>query len=240
MAGFLEFISKNANSLSAGISTTMGLTKGILGAVQFGRANKELRGMKAPTYTRPDEVNEMVDLYRQRAAISQLPGQEAIESGLGATVAQGISDVQKSASSSVSALGAITDLYGKKQSAIRDLGIQFAEYKAARQAELGGALDKSAGYSDKEFEMNQWLPYNVKMNELMSRRQAGAANLFGGAESIGTAFNNLAGTQSYLEILKRLAPGNQPSAKPSQTPVEPLWRPPTPTLNIPTDFKIKR
>ena len=207
MAGFLDFISKNANPLSAGISAAMGLTKGIIGAVQLGRANKELRGMKAPTYTRPEEANELLDLYRQRAAATQLPGQEAIESGLGATVAQGVSDVQRSASSSVSALGAITDLYGKKQNAIRDLGIQFAEFKAARQGELAGALGKSAGYSDMEWEMNKLRPYEVKMNELQSQKQAGAANLFGGAEGIGMAFNNLVGTQNYMDILKRLQNG---------------------------------
>jgi hypothetical protein len=204
MAGLTDLISKYGNPISAGFSAGMGLTKGIIGAVQLSRVNKALKGMKAPTYTRPDEVNELVDLYRQRAAATQLPGQEAIESGLGATVAQGVSDVQRSASSSVSALGAITDLYGKKQSAIRDLGIQFAEFKAARQGELAGALGKSADYSDTEWEMNKLRPYEVKMNELTSQKQAGAANLFGGGQEIGMAFNNLMGTQNYTDILKRL------------------------------------
>ena len=193
-------------TISALISGGISLGKGILGAVQSGKAAKELKGMKAPTYTRPEEANELLDLYRQRAAATQLPGQEAIESGLGATVAQGVSDVQRSASSSVSALGAITDLYGKKQSAIRDLGIQFAEFKAARQGELAGALGQSAKYSDMEWEMNKLRPYEVRMNELQSQKQAGAANLFGGLEGMGMAFNNLAGTQSYLDVLKRLNP----------------------------------
>lgn len=204
MAGFLDFISKNANPLSAGISTAMGFTKGIIGAVQLGKANKALKKMKRPTYTRPTEANELLDLYRQRAAATQLPGQEAIESGLGATVAQGVSDVQNTASSSVSALGAITDLYGRKQQAVRDLGIQFAEYKAAREGELGGALGQSAAYTDKEWEMNKLRPYEIRMNELTGQRQAGATNLFGGLEGMGSAFMNMAGTQSHLDILKQL------------------------------------
>lgn len=200
MAGLLDFLTKNANPISAGISAFGGLAKGIVGAVQLGRAKRP----KAPTYTRADETNELVDLYRKRAAATQLPGQEAIESGLGATVAQGVSDVQNTASSSVSALGAITDLYGRKQQAVRDLGIQFAEFKAARQGELGDALKTGAAASDKEFEINKWLPYQTKMNEYTSQKQAGAANLFGGFEGIGTAFNNMAGTQGYLDILKKL------------------------------------
>lgn len=246
MASILEFISKNANPLSAGISAAMGLTKGIIGAVQLGRANRELRGMKAPTYTRPEEVGEMVDLYRRRALATQLPGQESIESGLGATVAEGVTQAQRAAPSSVAALGAVTDLYGRKQGAIRDLGIQFAEYKAARQAELGSALGQAAGYSDREFEMNQWMPYQVRMNELMGRRQAGAANLFGGAEGVGMAFNNLAGTQSYLDVLRSLNPSGAGGWSEAtsrfnapQSPMQPLQRQPSPVLNIPTDLKIK-
>jgi hypothetical protein len=153
-----------------------------------------------------------------------------------------VGQAQRSASSSVAALGVVTDLYGRKQQAIRDLGIQFAEYKAARQSELGGALGQAAQYSDREFEMNKWMPYQVRMNELMSQKQAGAANLFGGAEGMGMAFNNLAGTQSYLDVLKQLNPygqGRNSTPQTNSSPMQPLQQPPKPTLTVPTDFKIK-
>jgi len=234
-------------TISALITGGISLGKGIFGAVQAGRANKQLKGMQAPTYARPEEANELLDLYRQRASATRLPGQEAIESGLGATVAEGIGAANRAASSSVSALGAVTDLYGKKQQAIRDLGIQFAEYKAARQAELGGALGQAAQYSDREWEMNKWNPYQVKMNELTGQRQAGMENLFGGLEGMGMAFNNLMGTKGYMDVLKSLNPsgGGQGWSEATSrfntppSPMQPLMQPPKPTLNIPTDFKIK-
>lgn len=178
--------------------------KSLFGGKQLSDSQKALRKLKRPTYTRPQESNELLDLYRKRSAATQLPGQEAIESGLGATVAQGVSDVQNTASSSVSALGAITDLYGRKQQAVRDLGIQFAEYKAQRQGELGNALGQAAQYTDKEWEMNKLRPYEVRMNELMGNRQAGATNLFGGLEGMGAAWMNTAGTKAYLDILGKL------------------------------------
>ena len=126
-----------------------------------------------------------------------------------AGVASSVGAAERVAPSSVSALGAVTDVYGKKQDAIRDLAITFAGYKADRQGELGGALKTSADYTDKEFEMNKWIPYQTKMNELTSQKQEGFANLFGGLEGMASTATNLIGTQSYLDVLKGL--GSDPT-----------------------------
>jgi hypothetical protein len=198
----------DGNLLTGGlISGGINLAKGIFGGIQAARATKELKKLKAPTYERPEEIGDLVKLYQERANISQLPGQEAMESRMDANTASSIGAAERVAPSSVAALGAVTDIYGKKQDAIRDLAVTFANYKAQRQGELGGALQTAAGYSDKEFEMNKWLPYQVKMNELMSQKQAGIENLFGGAEGIGATANNLMGTQSYLDIINALQGG---------------------------------
>lgn len=203
-------------SLLAGALISGGLSavKGIVGAVQSRRAAKDLRNIQRPTYERPQEAGEMLDMFRQRASISQMPGQEGMESRMGAGVAQGVQDIQRTASSSVAAMGAVTGLHGRRQDAIRDLGVQFAEYKSARQAELGQALGQAAQYSDREFDMNKWQPYQVRMNELTSQKQAGAANMWGGLEGMGTAFNNLQGTQGYLDVLKQMGQGGQGQSMP--------------------------
>lgn len=192
--------------IGAGITGAASLAKGITGAVQSSRAAKGLRNIQAPTYQRPQEANELIDLYRQQAAVSQMPGQEGYESRMGAGVAGSVADIQRTASSSAAALGAITDIHGRKQDAIRDLAVQFAEYKTARQRDLAQGLQQGAQYSDREFEMNKWMPYQVRMNELTSQKQAGAANLWGGIEGMGSAFMNLAGTQSYMDVLKGMQP----------------------------------
>ena len=205
------------------ISGGLSAAKGIFGAVQSARASKGLRNIQRPEYERPQEAGEMLDMFRQRASISQMPGQEGMESRMGAGVAQGVQDIQRTASSSVAAMGAITGLHGRRQDAIRDLGVQFAEYKSARQAELGQALGRAAEYSDKEFAMNKWQPYQVRMNELTSQKQAGAANMWGGMEGMGAAFSNLQGTQSYLDILKQMGAGGAGAGMlpppPTQSPI---------------------
>lgn len=195
----------NGNLLAGGlISGGVNLAKGIFGAIQAGRASKELKNLKAPTYERPEEIGDLLKLYQERANISQLPGQDAMESRMDANTASSIGAAERVAPSSVAALGAVTDVYGKKQDAIRDLAVTFANYKAQRQGELGGALQTSAEYSDKEFEMNKWLPYQVKMNELTSQKQAGFENLFGGVEGMASTATNLFGTQAYLDAMNKI------------------------------------
>jgi len=162
--------------------------------------------MKSPTYNRPEEYGDLMDLYRQQAGMSQLPGQQAYESRMGAGVAESVSDLQKSASSSATAQSSLVDIYGKKQDAIRDLAVQFAEYKTARQRDLAKGLEQGADYSDKEFEVNKWIPYQTRMNELTGQRQAGMNNLFGGIEGMASAGMNLLGTKAGLDALKGLNP----------------------------------
>ena len=192
--------------IGAGISGLASLAKGIFGASQASKASKALKKMKSPTYNRPEEYQDLMDLYRQQAGMSQLPGQQAYESRMGAGVAESVSDLQKSASSSATAQSSLVDIYGKKQDAIRDLAVQFAEYKTARQRDLAKGLEQGADYSDKEFEVNKWLPYQTKMNELTGQRQAGAANLWGGIEGMASAGMNLMGTASYLNVLEGMRP----------------------------------
>lgn len=212
-------------SLLAGslISGGLNLAKGIMGGIQASRASKELKNLERPTYERPEEMDELLQLYRERAGVSELPGQRTMESRMDAQTAESIGAAERVAPSSVAALGAVTDVYGKKQDAIRDLAITFANYKAQRQSELGGALQTAAGYSDKEFEWNKALPYQTKLNELTSQKQAGMANLFGGLEGLGSTALNLMGTKSYLDVLKGMGGGKSTELGQLTTPAQSNW-----------------
>ena len=185
--------------ISAGISGA----KAIFGGIQSLSANRKQKKLwdKRPTYERPEEANEMLDLYRQNAAASELPGQGLIEDKLGGVTARGVRQVGKAASSSASALSAITDIYGKEQDAVRDLGIQFAQYKAMQQDKLAQGLGQAAQYSDQEFMYNKQQPWDIKMNELSSKKQAGAANMWGGIEGVGAAATDYMGTKYALNAL---------------------------------------
>ena len=179
--------------ISAGISGA----KAIFGGIQGLSANKKIKDLRKnrPTYTRPKEVDEMLDVYRRSANRSQLPGQDLMENKLGQATARGVRQVGKYASSSAGALGAVTDIYGKEQDAIRDLGIQFAQYKDAAERQYAAGLGQSAQYSDREFELNKMRPWGTRMNELQSNKQAGADNFWGGVSGLASTALDFAGTK---------------------------------------------
>ena len=201
--------------ISGGISAV----KGIIGGIQSLGARKKQKELwnSRPTYERPDEANEMLDLYRKQAARTELPGQKLMENKFGATTASGIRQVNKAASSSTSALSAITDIYGKEQEAVRDLGIQFAQYKAMQEQNLAQGLGQAAQYSDQEFQYNKQQPWDIKMNEASSRQQAGAANLWGGIEGMGSAALDFAGTKYAIDALKPPSGTSPTGASPAST-----------------------
>jgi hypothetical protein len=188
--------------ISAGVSGA----KAIFGGVQGLSANKKIKEQRAnrPVYTRPNEVGQMMDIYRKQAGRSELPGQGLMEEKLGRSTAAGVRQVGKFASSSAGALGAITDIYGKEQDAIRDLGIQFAQYKDAAERQLASGYGQSAQYSDREFEINKMRPWETRMNELQSNKQAGAENFWGGVSGVASTALDFAGTKYYGDTLKSL------------------------------------
>ena len=184
-------------------SVATNTAKGIFGGIQARKAKKGMEKMwkNRPTYERPQEAREMLDLYRQQAARTELPGQGLIEDKLGARTAAGARQVQKTASSSASALGAITDIYGREQDAVRDLGIEFAKYKSAQEAQLAQGLGQAAQYSDQEFQYNKQQPWDIKMNEFTSQRQAGAENMWSGISGIASTAADFAGTAYYGQMM---------------------------------------
>jgi hypothetical protein len=184
----------------------MGLGRSIIGGIQSSRANKALKNFKFPQYTMPSELENMLSMYQQRANAQELPGQSLIENKLGAQTAYGQRAAEKYAPSAGQALAASTSLYGRQMDAVRDLGIKFADFKAQRQNELGQAQQVMAQAQDKQWEINQWLPSQYKYNELQSQKQAGASNLWGGAQDVAGAGMNYMGGMNQMNTMQGMNP----------------------------------
>ena len=188
------------------LSIGLGAAKAAFGIGQAWKASRDLKNLKMPKYSTPEEIGQVTDIFKQQAAATEMPGQKQFESNLGQAYAEGVGEAQKTASSSLMATGAAIDLSGKRMQAVQDLAGQFAEYKTQRQRDLAGALQTQADYKDQEFKLNEYDPYFIKRNELTDKRQAGVGNIFGGAESSLSMLNDLRGTDAYMEALKRMYP----------------------------------
>ena len=184
----------------------LGLGRGIVGGVQTARANKGLKNFKLPQYTIPGAYEDMMSLYQRRAEANELPGQSLVENKLGAQTAFGQRAAEKYAGTSGQALGAVTGLYGKQMDAVRDLGIKFADFKSQREAELGRAQQIMAQAQDKQWEINQWIPSQMKYNELQSMKQAGASNLWGGIQDVAGAGMNFLGGYAQMQGYGQMNP----------------------------------
>lgn len=185
-------VEKIVGAAVAGAANTV---KAVWGLVQRSKANKKIAELNEnrPVYENQN-IKNLVSLYQQRAGISQLPGQQNMESRMDASVASSVGQAAKYAPSSAAMLGAVTDVYGKKQEAIRDLATTFAQYKAQMQGELGQAYSVAAKDEAEAWNVNKFLPWQTKMNELVDQRQAGAEALWGGLEGIAASGFALAGS----------------------------------------------
>jgi len=204
-------------TISALVSGGLELGKGVVGAIQGFGAKKKIKEQwkDRPAYTRPKEVEEMLDIYRKEAGRSQLPGQDLIEAKLGRATGRSIRQAERFAPSSTAALGAISDVYGREQDAIRDLGIQFAQYKAAQQGQLAAGLGQAAQYSDQEFYLNKMQPWEQKMNELWSQKQAGFGNMWSGTTGAAGTFMDYAGTRAYTDAMSGMLSPQSGTAAPT-------------------------
>ena len=171
-----------ATVASIGIPALFNLGRSMFGAQQLNKAKRPT----APKYEVPTAVG---DYMRQMNLLAKkdLPGRDILEDQIGGQVAGAIGDVNKAATSSGAALGAITGMNERAQTAIRDLGVTAAEFRAGREMQAAESNKYLADYQEKAWEYNQNIPYQQKMNEYVAAKQAGNANLWGGLEGIGTS-----------------------------------------------------
>ena len=172
--------------LAAGGKALIGGIKSIAGGIQKRKAQREL-DKEMPKYTRPEEYDKLLSIYQQQAGLGQLPGQDQVEAKLSANTARGSRAISKFADNPVAAVAATAGLYGREQGAIRDLGIQFSEFRNRAQGQLANAYKIGADYADKEFSYNQWYPDQVKRNMAAQRWNAGQQNLWSGIDAVAGA-----------------------------------------------------
>jgi hypothetical protein len=197
--------------ISLAIMAALGLGKAVVGGVQTAKARKELN-KNFPKYSRPEEYDKMLALYQAEAGRGELPGQSRYEAKISESTSRGIRSAAKYADSPVAAVAAANQLYGQQQSAIRDLGLQFASYQQQATQNLAGAYQQGAQYSDQEWYQNVMYPDQVKRNMAAQKFNAGQQNLWGGIDMMGAAAINgidIAKTGGQNNVGFGLTPGSK-------------------------------
>ena len=190
-----------ANLVAQGGKALFGLGQGIVGASKQKKlwADRPQLGVTAGE-------KEATNLFKQSASATELPGQRRAEEKLGQTYAEGVSDAQKTATSSLGATKSAVDLAGKKMDAIQSLAGSFAEYKAQRQDALANWDKQRVGLENERFQYNIADPFAMKYGESIGKKQEGFSSALGSVDKGLGYLNDLQGTQQYMDILKSLYP----------------------------------
>jgi hypothetical protein len=184
---------------ASGAKATGGLISGIGGR----RKQNELwRNRPTLGVTAGESLND--SLYGQMASATELPGEQRYRDQMGEAVASGIYDAQRTATSSLGATQAAVDLNSKKMDAIRDLAGQFAEYKTQRMSDLAKWNTQKIDLEQQRWDVNQYQPWNIKMNEAIGQKKAGFQAFGQGIDSGLGMLGDLAGTEQIMKVYKEL------------------------------------
>lgn len=171
--------------VQAAIAAIPAIMQFIQGIKQQGQAD-ELGQIQRPTRTVPPAVQEMINRSRILAGQTKAPGADILENKLLSTSAAGVNDIKNTASSSSSALSAITNLYGNQMGGLNDLSIRNQDYSQQMMEQLLGNLNVLGGEQNKNFDYNFADPYD-------NAKKAESALRYGADKNKYNAVNNLAG-----------------------------------------------
>lgn len=155
------------------------------GAFQKSQAKKMMADNVRPTYSTPDEINQLLAIAKNNASLSQMPGRNLAMEQLDVNVANAATSITEASSSSAGAMAALTNLNANRGSEIRQMAFEDANFQLQQDQLLQQALELKANYTDKEFEMNELIPFQDQAMAAGAMYAGGTQNLFSGIEGVG-------------------------------------------------------
>lgn len=208
-------------ALAAGVGALLNFGLGISDRIKANKLQKQWNTLysQRPEYEIPEAYTNALNLYKQRAAQSKMPGQDIIEENIQQSSARARTAAERGAISSASYGGQVSDIYAKELEAIQDLGVKSAEFQWANQGQLGEAMQMYGGQQEKAQDWNKLGAWSTGLNVLESQMGAKTqnANAYLGNAAAGLA--NFAGTSYYQQMLSQMqggtsTPPTAPTTKP--------------------------
>lgn len=151
---------------------------------KYSRDAKAYGKKPRPPYEIPQAMKDYLAQTKFEAAKSGLPGQGTIEAKLGRQTASAQRAIQQSGQSSASQLAALAAADQSTKESVAELGVEAAQYRAARQNELYSA-ERAMAYEQKAaWEWDKQMPYLDAMRTAARLEEYGTAATFGGLEGL--------------------------------------------------------
>jgi hypothetical protein len=155
----------------------------------------------------------------ERMAGSDLPGRDILEGDIRQSTSKGLTSARQLASTESSAMAGMLGLMEQERASMRRLGAQALQWQAQQQQNLSQAYLRKGQEEQRIWKTNEWMPWQMGMNQAESFRKAGRQNIFSGLEGLSAAAIQGAGmanqNQMYDKMIDAYLAGGQPPPPPA-------------------------
>lgn len=211
--------------LSSKASQTAAIIPGLIQAgVGFGQLRKGRRmgeGLEDPMMPIPQSALEALQNARVMASRSNMPGYENMVENMSQILSGAVGNINRAATSSPEALGAILNAVGMQTKASNDIGRMNAEVYMNNQEQLRNELRNIASYEDKKWGTNVLNPFLRQAAAAQALVGSGMQNLFSGISNVaGVKANQFKSGVPDIDprSMTNTTPGVNPASSFSPTP----------------------
>lgn len=192
-------------AIATGVSSLLNLGLGIADRIKANKLQKQWNTLysQRPEYEIPEAYTGALNLYKQRAAQTKMPGQDILEENIQQSSARARTAAERGAISSASYGAQASDIYAKELEAIQDLGIKSAEFQWANQGQLGEAMNMYGQQQEKAQDWNKIGAWSTKMNTIESQMGAKTQNANAYLGNAAAGLLQFAGTDYYKRMLEQ-------------------------------------
>lgn len=169
------------SAVSGGLGMATGLFRAIAGGVQKRKGEKELAQVEAnrPIYERPEEAYDANRISALRYLNPDMPGQSRAMDAIKQNTASTVEAAKE--------FGGPQDVYKAQVNenvATNTLAVQSAQSRINNEIQRIQQLGVMADYSDKEFDTNEYIPFQENRKRALDRIGAGMKNVGSGLDTI--------------------------------------------------------
>lgn len=181
------------------IAGAAGTAKAFIGLGQYLKAKKQYESAwsKRPEfeYYVPEGMKPAVESAKN-AYLGGSATRELDESKISATTSRAVRGFERSAGSGQELMAATEQAYAQEMGELNKLALADIQYRDAARQQYIQSLTAGLQMSEKEFEYNKWIPWQMQLNEIAGRKKLSMEGMYGGMSDIvqsGLAFAGSSG-----------------------------------------------
>jgi hypothetical protein len=138
----------------------------------------QLGKAQQPQYQISEGMQNALKNSQMLAAQRELPGQSIMEDQLRGSTAGAINAINQMGGGGAG-MGAALQAYGNEQQGLQNIALQGAQRYDQNQQQLMNMQQQIGTMQDKQWNLNEYLPWQDKMTQASDMKGAGISNLFG-------------------------------------------------------------